>query len=157
MIPYIPYITKKQNKELPFYDVNQRLPHLLLFLLGLQQSVTLDLSFHFPAYTQHQCSCHGWRSRYAPSSSCRSCGCQPRYRGSALPRLCLSHLVWYRYMYPGQPCQNLENQLLLWNWFNFCYCEPIILFSRQYANRIGYIFCLCQCRSLLVISSSKFF
>lgn len=50
MIPYIPYITKKQNKELPFYDVNQRLPHLLLFLLGLQQSVTLDLSFHFPAY-----------------------------------------------------------------------------------------------------------
>lgn len=155
MIPYIPYITKKQNKELPFYGVNERLPHLLLFLLGLQQSVTLVLP-SIPQLTHHQCSCHGWWSRYPPSSSRRSCGCQPRYRGSALPRLCLSYLVWYRYMYPGQPCQNLENQLLLWNWFDLCYCEPVVLFRRQCANRIGYFFCLCQRRSLLVVSSSKF-
>lgn len=51
MVPYIPYVTKKQNKKLPFYGVNERLPHLLLFLLGLQQFVTLILPFHFPAYT----------------------------------------------------------------------------------------------------------
>lgn len=51
MVPYIPYLTKKQSKELPFYGVNERLPHLLLFLLGLQQFVTLILSFRFPAYT----------------------------------------------------------------------------------------------------------
>ncbi|WVQ80592.1 hypothetical protein IAT38_002697 [Cryptococcus sp. DSM 104549] len=41
MIPYIPYLTKKQDKELPFYGVNDRLPHLLLFILGLQHSLAM--------------------------------------------------------------------------------------------------------------------
>ncbi|KIR97681.1 NCS2 family nucleobase:cation symporter-2 [Cryptococcus deuterogattii 2001/935-1] len=41
MVPYIPYVTKKQNKELPFYGVNERLPHLLLFLLGLQHALAM--------------------------------------------------------------------------------------------------------------------
>ncbi|KAE8540316.1 hypothetical protein D1P53_003261 [Cryptococcus gattii VGV] len=41
MVPYIPYLTKKQNKELPFYGVNERLPHLLLFLLGLQHALAM--------------------------------------------------------------------------------------------------------------------
>ncbi|WVQ72909.1 hypothetical protein IAR50_002471 [Cryptococcus sp. DSM 104548] len=41
MIPYIPYVTKKQNKELPFYTVNEQLPHLLLFILGLQHALAM--------------------------------------------------------------------------------------------------------------------
>jgi len=34
-IPNIPYVFKK--RELPFYGINDRLPYLLMFILGLQQ------------------------------------------------------------------------------------------------------------------------
>ncbi|WWC95859.1 hypothetical protein V866_002726 [Kwoniella sp. B9012] len=40
MIPNIPFVTKKK-RELPFYAVDQKLPHLLLFILGLQHALAM--------------------------------------------------------------------------------------------------------------------
>ncbi|WRT67565.1 uncharacterized protein IL334_004537 [Kwoniella shivajii] len=40
MIPNIPFVTKNR-RELPFYHVNQKLPHLLLFILGLQHALAM--------------------------------------------------------------------------------------------------------------------
>ncbi|WVR06177.1 hypothetical protein IAU60_003207 [Kwoniella sp. DSM 27419] len=40
MIPNIPFVTKNK-RELPFYGVNERLPHLLLFILGLQHALAM--------------------------------------------------------------------------------------------------------------------
>ncbi|WVQ96881.1 hypothetical protein IAU59_003988 [Kwoniella sp. CBS 9459] len=40
MIPNIPFVTKKK-RELPFYGVNEKLPHLLLFILGLQHALAM--------------------------------------------------------------------------------------------------------------------
>ena len=38
LMPNIPFVAK-QKRELPFYSVNERLPHVLLLILGLQQWV----------------------------------------------------------------------------------------------------------------------
>ena len=39
-IPNIPFITKQQ-RELPFYGVEERLPYLLVFILGLQHALAM--------------------------------------------------------------------------------------------------------------------
>ncbi|KAK8858399.1 hypothetical protein IAR55_002626 [Kwoniella newhampshirensis] len=40
LMPNIPFV-KRQQKDLPFYAVNERLPHLLLIILGLQHALAM--------------------------------------------------------------------------------------------------------------------